>query len=59
VAGLFADPPDWLSKRVEMYHRDPRPRFARLCAAVAAAVLSHPTRAEEVGETSESWVKVS
>src|SRR5215208_5797076 len=48
VAGLFADPPNWLCKQIKMYRKDPERQLWPLCAAVAAAVLDDPTRGPEV-----------
>jgi hypothetical protein len=48
VAGLFADPPDWLRKQVELCRKDPAQHLRPLCAAVAAVILEDPTRGPEV-----------
>jgi hypothetical protein len=53
VADLFADPPNWLRKQVEMYRGAPERQIRPLCAAVAAAVLDDPTRGQEVHEEVE------
>jgi DNA-binding transcriptional ArsR family regulator len=53
VAGLFADPPNWLCKQIKMYRKDPERQLWPLCAAVAAAVLDDPTRGPEVHEEVE------
>ena len=39
VAGLFADPPGWLSRQLETYRDDPDRHIKPLCAAVAAVIL--------------------
>jgi len=39
VAGLFADPPGWLSRQFEIYRDDPDRHIKPLCAAVAAVIL--------------------
>jgi DNA-binding transcriptional ArsR family regulator len=48
VASLFARPPDWLSKQLEVYRADPDRHLKPLCAAVAAVVLEDGARGEEV-----------
>jgi hypothetical protein len=48
VASLFAHPPDWLSKQLEVYRADPDRHLKPLCAAVAAVVLEDGARGEEV-----------
>jgi hypothetical protein len=53
VAGLFANPPDWLRKQVETCRKDPEQQIRPLCAAVAATVLEDPTRGHEVREEVE------
>jgi hypothetical protein len=53
VSGLFADPPNWLTRQFEMYLRDPDHHLGALCAAVAAEVLGDPTRGGEVREEVE------
>ena len=35
MAGLLANPPDWLARQLDAYHEDPHTRFRPLCAAVA------------------------
>jgi hypothetical protein len=50
VARLFADPPEWLPKQLEVYRRDPERHLKPLCAAVAAVVLGDDARASEVQE---------
>ena len=44
VADLFADPPDWLRKQLEVYRADPVRHIKPLCAAVAAVVLGDGAR---------------
>jgi hypothetical protein len=39
VSELFASPPLWLSKQVDVYRRDPDRQIKPLCSSVAAAVL--------------------
>lgn len=53
VADLFADPPEWLPKQLEVYRENPKRHLAPLCAAVAAEVLGDGTRASEVQEEVE------
>jgi DNA-binding transcriptional ArsR family regulator len=53
VAELFARPPLWLHKQIEMYRRDPDNRIRPLCAAVAAEILGEPMRGPEVREEVE------
>ncbi|MDP9475646.1 MAG: AAA family ATPase [Actinomycetota bacterium] len=53
VAGLFADPPDWLCKQLEVYREDPGRHLRPLCATVAAVVLEDGTRGHEVREEVE------
>jgi hypothetical protein len=53
VAGFFADPPDWLPKQLEVYHKDPARHLKPLCATVAAEVLGDSLRADEVREEVE------
>jgi DNA-binding transcriptional ArsR family regulator len=48
VAGLFANPPDWLPGQLDQYHRDPARYLRPLCAAVATEVLLDATLWEEV-----------
>jgi hypothetical protein len=53
VAGLFANPPDWLPQQLEVYRENPARHLKPLCAAVAAAVLGDDARASEVQEEVE------
>jgi hypothetical protein len=48
VAGLFADPPDWLVRQLEKYREDPTRHLKPLCTVVAAEVLDDGARASEV-----------
>ena len=48
VAGLFANPPGWLSRQLEVYREDPDRHLRPLCAAVAAVVLGDGVRGDEV-----------
>jgi hypothetical protein len=48
VAGLFADPPEWLPKQLEVYRKDPVRHLKPLCATVAAVVLGDGTRGDEL-----------
>jgi hypothetical protein len=48
VAGLFANPPDWLVTQLKVYRKDPGRHFEPLCSAVAAVVLEDGARAPEV-----------
>jgi DNA-binding transcriptional ArsR family regulator len=48
VAGLFADPPEWLKKQLVVFADDPDRHLRPLCGAVAAAVLGDAGRAPEV-----------
>lgn len=50
VAGLFANPPDWLPGQLEKYRENPKRHLSPLCAAVAAEVLGDGARAAEVRE---------
>jgi hypothetical protein len=50
VAGLFANPPEWLPRQLEVYREDPERHFEPLCVAVAAVVIGDGTRAPEVFE---------
>jgi hypothetical protein len=45
VAGLFADPPDWLVTQLKVYRKNPARHKNPLCAAVAAIVLGDGARA--------------
>lgn len=53
VAGLFAAPPEWLPKQLEVYRKDPARHLKSLCATVAAVVLGDGLRGEEVREEVE------
>jgi hypothetical protein len=53
VAGLFADPPEWLVTQLEVYRKNPARHLEPLCAAVAAVVLEDGSRASEVREEVE------
>jgi hypothetical protein len=53
VAGLFANPPDWLPKQLEVYRENPERHFEPLCTAVAAVVLGDSLRWQEVAEEVE------
>ncbi len=53
VAGLFANPPEWLPKQLEVYRKDPERYLAPLCATVAAVILGDSLRADEVREEVE------
>jgi hypothetical protein len=53
VAGLFANPPDWLPKQLEKYREDPDRHFEPLCNSVAAEVFDDPLRGLEVREEVE------
>jgi hypothetical protein len=53
VAGLFANPPDWLVTQLEVYRKNPARHLKPLCAAVAAVVLEDDARASEVQEEVE------
>ena len=53
VAGLFANPPDWLPKQLEVYRKDPARHLKPLCATVAAEVLGDGLRGDEVREEVE------
>lgn len=48
VAGLFAHPPEWLVRQLEVYREDPDRHLRPLCAAVAAVVLGDGIRGDEV-----------
>src|SRR5215211_7824005 len=45
VAGLFANPPDWLVTQLKIYRKNPARHKNPLCAAVAAIVLGDGARA--------------
>jgi DNA-binding transcriptional ArsR family regulator len=53
VAGLFADPPDWLRRQLEVYREDPARHIRPLCASVAAVVLEDGSLAAEVRQEVE------
>jgi DNA-binding transcriptional ArsR family regulator len=46
VIGLFANPPDWLSRQLKKYREDPELHIEPLCAAVAATLQD---RGSDVG----------
>ena len=48
VADLFANPPHWLVKQLEVYRKNPDKHKQPLCTAVAAVVLEDGARASEV-----------
>jgi hypothetical protein len=48
VAGLFADPPEWLVRQLKVYRKDPDRHLQPLCATVAAVVLGDGVRGDEV-----------
>jgi hypothetical protein len=51
VTGLFAHPPEWLVRQLEVYREDPDRHLRPLCATVAAVVLGDGVvRGEEVRE---------
>jgi hypothetical protein len=53
VAALFANPPEWLPKQLEVYRKDPARYLKPLCATVAAEVLGDGLRGDEVREEVE------
>src|SRR5215210_1980342 len=59
VAGLFAGPPLWLSKQLDVYRKDPDRQLLPLCSAVAAEVLGDGARGDavraEVEKELERW----
>jgi hypothetical protein len=57
VASLFANPPDWLVKQLEVYQKNPARHKKPLCAAVAAVVLGDGARAPEVAGEVERALK--
>jgi hypothetical protein len=57
VAELFADPPDWLSKELPLYHQAPERYIDPLCSHVAAVVLEDPGRRAEVRKEVERILK--
>jgi hypothetical protein len=48
VAGLFANPPGWLSGQLRVYRGDPDRHIGPLCSAVAAAVLGDGAGGDKV-----------
>jgi hypothetical protein len=48
VAGLFANPPQWLVSQLGVYRQNPKQHLKPLCTAVAAVVLEDGNRADEV-----------
>jgi DNA-binding transcriptional ArsR family regulator len=62
VAELFASPPPWLVKQLEVYRGDPERQFKPLCSAVAAVVLGDGARGDavraEVEKELERWGKL-
>ena len=57
VAGLFAYPPEWLVKQLEVYREDPDRHLRPLCSAVAAVVLGDGVRGDEVRAEVEKTLK--
>jgi hypothetical protein len=58
VADLFANPPDWLRRQLQVYREDPDRHLLPLCASVAAVVLGDGARGPEVrGEVEEELAK--
>jgi len=53
VADLFANPPEWLPKQLEVYRKTPEKHINPLCAAVAAVVLEDGMRGDEVRDDVE------
>jgi len=53
VASLFANPPDWLPKQIEVYRKDPARHLKPLCATVAAVILGDGLRGDEVRDEVE------
>ncbi len=53
VAELFASPPSWLSKQLDVYRRDPVRQIKPLCSSVAAVVLGDGARGDAVREEVE------
>jgi hypothetical protein len=53
VAALFANPPEWLPKQLEVYRKDPARHLKPLCTTVAAEVLGDGLRGDEVREEVE------
>jgi hypothetical protein len=57
VAGLFANPPDWLPAQLAVYRENPERHINPLCVAVAAVLLGDALRWEEVREEVEAEVE--
>jgi len=59
VAELFASPPSWLVKQLDVYRGDPERHIDPLCSAVAAAVLGNGAGGDavraEVEKELERW----
>ena len=59
VAELFASPPLWLAKLLEIYRKDPDRHIEPLCSSVARVVLNDGTRGpdvhDEVEKELERW----
>jgi len=53
VAELFASPPPWLVKQLDVYRGDPERHIEPLCSAVAAAVLGDGDRGAAVRDKVE------
>ncbi len=53
VAGLFADPPEWLRTQLRIYREDPARHIKPLCAVVAATVFGDDRHGDEVREEVE------
>jgi hypothetical protein len=53
VEALFADPPQWLPKHLNLYLQNPEKHIKPLCTAVAALVLGDGLRNDEVREEVE------
>jgi hypothetical protein len=53
VSELFANPPDWLPKQLEVYRGNREKHFKPLCVSVAAVVFEDPSRWKEVAEEVE------
>jgi hypothetical protein len=62
VAELFAGPPLWLSKQLDVYRKDPDRQLLPLCSAVAAEVLGDGAGGDavraEVEKELERWGKL-
>jgi hypothetical protein len=54
VAGLFADPPEWLRTQLRIYREDPARHIKPLCAVVAATVFGDDRHGDEVREEVEA-----